>query len=84
MVPNSSTARANIRSQLVSLKFMMPRSGSRPRERNCFLSPERMERAYLYIRLRDSNPDNGAANALLRPWSEWSSPFPLGLGNNWF
>src|SRR5580692_11327796 len=64
MMPNISTARANDRSQLVSLKFMMPRSVSGPSERSCFAAAAPMERAYLdYSRLRCSKPDTGAANA---------------------
>ena len=63
MMPNSRTARANDRSQLVSLKFMMPRSVSGPSERRCFASAAPMERAYLdYSGLRCSKPDTGAAN----------------------
>jgi len=62
MMPNISTARANDRSQLVSLKFMMPRSVSGPSERSCFASAAPMERAYLdYSGLRCSKPDTGAA-----------------------
>jgi hypothetical protein len=58
MMPNSRAARANDRSQLVSLKFMMPRSVSGPSERSCFSSAAPMERPYLdYSGLRCSIPD---------------------------
>src|SRR5882757_1631953 len=62
-MPNSRTARANDRSQLVSLKFMMPRSASGPSEQLLRLGGADAT-AYLdYSGLRCSKLDTRATNA---------------------